>query len=185
MTHAIPNDRHAAFQCAKNGNPPTFRQIRQFPWWNKLYRAVRASWLYNRALDLSAHGSYEEALTEFAKIEALVPIDSEMLIAKAHFLHMTHNHGDGHAAFEEAWLHVEHDAYLNDHEKAYLKAYVHAFGSVSARLSRGEWKYIKPLDMASIDLDRVGAGLKRNFPLVEHPFWPKDDTAEPGAADHS
>lgn len=118
-------------------------------------------------------------MAEYAKIEALVPIDSEMLIAKAFLLHVTHKHGDGYAAFEEAWLHVEHDTYLNDHEKVYLKAYIHAFGSVSARLSRGGRKNIKPIDMAMIDLDRVGAGLKRNFPLTNHPFWPKDITAEP------
>lgn len=181
MTQTFPNDSHAAFQRAKTGNPPTFRQIRQFPWWSKLYRAVRASWLYNRALDLSAHGSYEEALAEYAKIEALVPIDSEMLIAKAFLLHMTHHHTDGHTAFEEAWLHVEHDAYLNDHEKAYLKAYIHAFGSVSARMSQGGPKNIAAIDMATIDLDRVGTGLKRNFPLADHPFWPKDATAAPVA----
>ncbi len=173
MTHAIPDDHHATFQRTKAGCPPTFRQIRQFPWWSKLFRAVKASWLYNRALDLSAHGSYDEALSEFAKIEVLVPVDSEMLIAKALFLHMTHNHDDGHAAFEEAWLHVEHDTHLNDQEKTYLKAYIHTFGSVSARLCKSGRKNIRPVEMAMIDLDRVGAGLKRNFPLTVHPFWPK------------
>lgn len=152
----------------------TRADIRRLPWWNKLYRAVKASWLFENVLSKSAEGDFAEALSRFGEIESLVPLESEMLIEKAFLFHATGQYEQSLETFDRAWLYVSCDRSLPDDDRSYLKAYIGMFGSHAAFMTQSGPQNIKAVDMDAIRLENVSQPLKRKYPLVDHPHWERE-----------
>ena len=166
--------RESLANSPKDRSHCTLAEIRCKPWWNKLYRAVKASWLFEHVLNKSAEGNFSEALSRFGEIEALVPLESEMLIEKAFLFHATGEYEKSLETFDRAWLYVSCDRTLQEDDRSYLKAYIGMFGSHAAFMTQSGPENIKAIDMDAIRLENVSQPLKRKYPLIDHPHWERE-----------
>ena len=142
----------------------------------KLFNIFRASLLWSKTLDLGSKGQHEEALKRLAEIEKLGVWSHENDLLGAVLANRTGRHKMAIDLLAKVSQSIQRDKRLKEPIKQYLLCFAEFCTNDSEKILNTK-TYVNAtnnrISYDSISLKETPRYIKPNFPLINHPDWPR------------
>ncbi len=143
----------------------------------KIYKAVKASYYWDRALQAASRGEYEESLKNIQMISDIGRLTLANSLLKGFLCYAMCNYRESLEILSRIEGELEKSRKYNQDEKRYLKCYasvwrkraLEKFSELEGETAIANVPCV--VDYLSVDLNKIPKHLKDKFPLRSHPAW--------------